>query len=184
MAVELSYRDMSIAWHVAGLQTLRAIKFATEGRNGQRYGGKFSASVIDERADFAGALGEVAVAKAFNLWWTAVLDVGSGDVGDMVEVRAAFKRPRFGLCIHPDDEDDLPFVCVDLSCLPAVSLVGWDYARACKNQEWWADPTGTGRPAFFKPPGLLRDCRELKRICHQSLIAGTAPLLVPLGVRC
>lgn len=171
LVVQLSYRDMSLAWHVAGLMTLKAIKFATEGRNGKPYGARFGGSVIDERADFGGALGEVAVSKAFNLWWTAPLDIGVGDVGDLIESRAAWKKPRLGLRITRDDPDDMPFVCVDLSCLPMVSLVGWAYASECKNAAWWADPGERGVFAYWKPVPLLRDCAELKLLVHQ-LLAG------------
>jgi hypothetical protein len=167
--VELSYRDMSLAAHIFGLATLKAIQFATKGRNGRPYKGKFGAEIIDERADFGGALGEVAVSKGFNLWWTARLDVGPGDVGDLVESRAAWKRPRHGLRVQKEDDNDLPFVCVDLSGLPTVSLVGWDFAGECKNQEWWKDVTGKDRWAYYKPPGLLRDCRELMLGCHRLL---------------
>jgi hypothetical protein len=176
--VQLSYRDMSMAWHIAGLQTLKAIKWATEGRNGQRYGGKFGANVIDERADFGGALGEIALSKAFNLWWTAPLDVGTGDVGDLIESRAAWKRPRWGLRITKEDKPELPFVCVDLSCLPTVSIVGWDYARECKRDEWWGDPTGRGG-AYWKPTDQLRDCAELRLLCHRLLAGEITTLEAP-----
>src|SRR5262245_8263727 len=115
MRTKLLFREIGQAWSVAGQRAVVALKDSIE-RNTNGHGA-YGARVVDEQADVLGCLGEIAVAKAFNLYWSGKFG-DAGDVGFMVEVRASFKRPRLGLVVHHKDKDHLPFVCVDLSKLP------------------------------------------------------------------
>lgn len=44
----------------------------------------------------------------------------------------------------------------------SYTIVGWICARAGKREEFWCDPTGCGRHAYFVPQSLLHDLDELR----------------------
>lgn len=104
-----------------------------------------------------GALGEYAVARWVNMFWD-IGKFGTRDVGGCIDVRGCLGRSG-SLIVHPEDPDDVPFVLVHLD-LPHCHLVGWLFGREAKQDKWWTDK-GTGRPAFFVPPGELRPMADL-----------------------
>jgi hypothetical protein len=70
-----------------------------------------------------GCLGEMAVAKAYNRFWSgAVGDYHALDVSG-VQVRAT-KRPEGDLWVYPDDDDSRRFYLVRINCLQ-YSIIGW-----------------------------------------------------------
>lgn len=115
-----------------------------------------------------GCLGELAVAKALNLFWSgAIGDYGAIDVGNMVEVRAK-NRPDHRLILHEDDTDDFPWVSVDVGSAPNISLRGWVMGRDGKRSEWWADPARSNRWAYWVPNVELRPMRELCKLIRTN----------------
>lgn len=115
-----------------------------------------------------GALGEVAVAKAYNLFWHGTLgQYGATDVGGLVEVRTCLK-PSHSLILHPDDADERPFVLVHVAA-PVCTILGWTLGKRGKDQRFWRDP-GTGRPAFFVPRDALFQPESLKALIKVRLI--------------
>lgn len=94
---------------------------------------------------------QVAVAKYCNLYhYENTGDYKALDVGGLVQVRSVTNRDHC-LILHPSDEDAVPFVLV-LVKPPEFVLLGWLLAIDGKRKEYWRDPTGRGRHAFFVPP--------------------------------
>lgn len=93
-----------------------------------------------------GALGEMAVAKMLDVFWTAG-GHGQPDVGD-VDVRTTWREDGH-LILHPHDHDDRRFYLVTGS-QGEYHVRGWIYGRDGKNPSFWRDPAG-GRPAYFVP---------------------------------
>lgn len=92
-----------------------------------------------------GAIGECAVAKYLNRFWSGSIgDITASDVG-RVQVRASrHKDPS--LILHDRDADDDCFILVSVDGNKAT-LHGWLYGREGKLPEYWR--TDTGRPAYF-----------------------------------
>lgn len=161
--VYLTKSEMFIAFSLAGM------------RNGQnknnnakpRYGASENES---EAIDIYSCRGEMAVAKYLNLFWSGSLgDYKAVDVGGLVEVRTVNKKGR-RLIVHPEDRDWAPYVLVDASDAPNMLLIGWMYGADAKNKDYWSDPTGMGRHAFFVPQDDLRYMDELKSLVSLNQI--------------
>ena len=104
-------------------------------------------------AHIDGALAEVAVAKWLGVFWDAAVGrIGGDDVGKL-GVRST-RHWNGRLRLHHTDRDDRAFVLV-VNQSPRFLLAGWMYAGYGKREEWWADPSGDGRWAFFVPQRFL-----------------------------
>lgn len=156
MIVELTWGEMMLAHVIAGQRISWNIKKAREGRAG-----------VDEGRDsdglhVTGCRGEMAVAKALGRYWSgAINDLGAADVGMAVQVRSV-NGPNKRLILHTWDKDDQPFVLADCSLAPRIDLVGWILGANGKLQEYWSDPSGKGRPAFFVPTPKLASFETLQ----------------------
>jgi hypothetical protein len=101
-----------------------------------------------------GVIGEIALAKWGDRYWNGALgDYTAGDVGTW-QVRYSV-RPDARLILHPSDKDDAPFFLVT-GVPPVVTLRGWIMGRDGKQQEYWTEPGGNGRPAYFVPQSKLK----------------------------
>lgn len=155
MIVTLTWAEMQLAYLVAGQRRIMNMKKGLSGRYGAPEGEG------SEELDLIAARGEMAVAKALNLFWTGTVgDYGAVDVGGMVEVRTRTKKWH-ALILHPGDNDNLPFVLADASSPPQIRLAGWIMARDGKRKEFWGDPSGKNRPAYFVDQEHLRPMEEL-----------------------
>jgi hypothetical protein len=112
-------------------------------------------------AHIEGALAEKAVAKHLDRYWLAVVSgdpkILQGDVGNL-QVRSTMHASG-RLILHKADPDGSVFISV---IGPAYSNVGVTFdivgairARDGKRDEWWEDPSGKGRPAYFVPRAML-----------------------------
>jgi hypothetical protein len=111
-----------------------------------------------------GALAEMALAKHLGVYWHPLAPDGivakmPGDVGVGVQVRST-THLNGRLRTHPPDRDDHAF-CLVICEAPRFHIAGWLYGHEAKRQEWWCDPTGKGRPAFFAPQAALRPIATL-----------------------
>lgn len=94
---------------------------------------------------YVGCVGEIAVAKHYNLFWDGALGkLNAPDVG-ILQVRAS-ALPNPSLLLHPKDKDKEPFISARVRGRD-VDLLGWVYAFEGKKEEFWR--TSTGRPAYF-----------------------------------
>ena len=103
--------------------------------------------------DIEASLAELAVAKAFGLYWERFADTPSeleGDVGRL-QVRSTW-RDNGRLILHREDKDDAAFVLVT-GRAPTYTIRGWIAGAKGKQEQWWNE--GDGRPAFFVPQDAL-----------------------------
>lgn len=103
-----------------------------------------------------GALGEAVVASWAGVPWSGNLgDLSADDVGSLqVRTRA---RITDDLMIQPNDKADRRYLLV----VPAPGvltyrIVGWIMGRDGRDPQFWGDPYGTGRPAYWVPQAALR----------------------------
>lgn len=110
-----------------------------------------------------GALGELAVAKWLDRFWSGRLGkMKAADVGPY-DVRTAIRKDRparYRLIIRETDPEDRPFVLV-IGRNGSYEIVGWIYAGNGKKPDYWQDPTGERDPAFFVPRSALWDPARL-----------------------
>lgn len=155
MIVTLTWAEMQIAYMVAGQRRIMNMKKGLAGRYGAPEGEG------SEELDLIAARGEMAVAKALNLFWSGTVgDYGAVDVGGLIEVRTRTKHWH-ALILHPDDNDALPFVLADASNPPNIRLAGWIMAKDGKKDEFWSDPSQKNRPAYFVEQKHLLPMEEL-----------------------
>lgn len=119
-------------------------------------------------ANVLGALGEMAVAKHFGLYWSGNLgNFKAKDVGG-AQVRAT-DTPDGCLIVHPPptsgrkgDKPDDPFIFVRLEWDgPTFWLCGWMTGRDCQRLEYWREQ-GVRHPAYFVPAEDLWDISSLR----------------------
>lgn len=115
----------------------------------------------DAALDIVGTRGELAVAKALNLFWSGnVGDYKAIDVGGLFEVRAV-EDPSRRLIIHDEDKDEPPFILAIQHEPTRWELRGWVHGHEAKRPEFFKDPTGKGRHAYFVAHAFLRPMKEL-----------------------
>jgi hypothetical protein len=94
-----------------------------------------------------GALGEMAVAKHLNIYWSGKGVIGGGDVDDHEVRTTAYDTGR--LICHPEDKDNKKYWLVTGSN-GTYTIRGWILGIRAKQEQYWDDPEG-GRPAYFIP---------------------------------
>ena len=103
-----------------------------------------------------GTLGEMAAAKALNLYWPAATRPDyEGDLGEGVHIRTAH-RPGQSLILHDRDPDDGLFFLVVLVSFPLFRVVGGLIGAEGKQDRYWRE-SGVRHPAFFVPESALAD---------------------------
>lgn len=165
MIVTLTWSELMIAHQIAGMIRISAMKAS---RN-QRYNRDNGLAVI-EGTEVNAVRAEMAVAKAYNMYWMGgVGNVGSVDVGGIIEVRSV-SQANHNLILHPDDKDKFPYVLVDLSDCPNVNLIGWIWGSDGKQDKYWKDPSGKNRPAFFVPQADLNPMYDLTEYVRDNRV--------------
>ena len=115
MIVTLSWAEMQLAYMVAGQRRIMNMKKKLPGKYGapEREG--------SEELDLVAARGEMAVAKALNLYWTGTVgDYGAVDVGGLVEVEIRHVKAERPI-LHDNTEDH----CLDLLGMDPHSSDRW-----------------------------------------------------------
>lgn len=108
-----------------------------------------------------GAGGEIAVAKWHNHFWSGALgDLDAADVG-VLQVRTTANH-GYCLILHEParDKPDQRYILVT-GMAPHYRLRGWIWARDGQRGEYWRDPTGENRAAFFVPQSALHPLPDL-----------------------
>lgn len=108
-----------------------------------------------------GACAEMALAKYLGLFWSGnVNDHEAADVAGYQVRQTAYPNGR--LMLHPDDKDGEIFVLAT-GTAPKFTLRGWLAAKDGKLTQYWCDPTGMNKPAFFVPQNLLHGMTTLRQ---------------------
>lgn len=91
--------------------------------------------------------GEKYAAKTLGLyWWDGIDD--RYDVGTYQVRQTSHRNGR--LCLHAEDLDEDVFILV-VGTAPRFELIGWCYGHEGKQTQYWQDPQGTNRWAFWVP---------------------------------
>lgn len=107
----------------------------------------------------AGALGELACAKALNIYWPGGVDTfKAADLGANLQVRTR-PKPELDLIVRDDDKDEDVFILVT-GTLPKYTVRGWIGGADAKQPQWKKNPNGWGA-AYFIPQSALRPMDQL-----------------------
>ncbi len=106
-----------------------------------------------------GACGELAVAKAMNVFWSPTVNTfkAGGDVGAW-QVRTR-SRADYELLVRDSDKDSAPYILVRGKA-PNFEVAGWILGADAK-QPQWKQTHGGRAPAYFVPDGALKAMAEL-----------------------
>jgi hypothetical protein len=107
--------------------------------------------------DIESACAEKFAAKMLGFYWHDGLN-GATDIGPHQVRHTAHLDGR--LMLYPEDKDDEVFFLV-VGRAPFFEIVGWNFGREGKRTEYWEDPTGKNRWAFFPPRKILHRLDEL-----------------------
>jgi len=101
-----------------------------------------------------GALGELAVAKVLNQFWSGTVNTfkAGGDLGSRVQIRTRSERWH-ELIVRDDDADDARYVLV-VGTAPEYDVVGSKLGREARRAEW-RKPHGGREEAYFVPQDQL-----------------------------
>lgn len=149
MIVRLTWAEVAIAARIGEARTIRN---RAKG-NGHRHG---KAPGADWSTDIEAACAEVAAAKAIGVYLpiaTVAAEDRDGDLGYGLHVRHSH-RADGRLIVHRDDQDCGLFILVTGSA-PAFEVPGFIEAATAKREDWWQDPSGEDRPAYFVPRDAL-----------------------------
>ena len=119
-----------------------------------KHGAAKTGSAEGRELDLVGAIGEIALAKATNLYWYPMVgyDPDVLDVGGLLDVRAT--RHKTGrLRIDPEDKDHVPYVLA-LVQEPYVKLAGYLLGAEAKQERFW-ETRNMRNPQFMVPQKLL-----------------------------
>lgn len=157
MQVRLTPAEVMTAYQVTAMRRLQNAIRGTPPKHGAPRGPH------GEVIDLIACRGEMAVAKALNLYWSGTVgDYGAPDVGGFLDVRTCQGKGH-SLILHKEDPNR-PFVLAWHESETCVHLIGWTMARDVQREEFWRDPTGEGRWAYFVPQSELRRVGELEPI--------------------
>jgi hypothetical protein len=107
-----------------------------------------------------GAGGEMAAAKALNIYWLPVIgDPDANDVGPY-QVRTNISRQYDDLCLRPRDRPGRIFIGV-LSFCPEFEICGWILGQDGKREEWLRDGTPGRPPCYYVPRSALAPMETL-----------------------
>ena len=149
-SVELTAREMIQGAFVGLMRQVENLRRGRQDAHGAN-------SVNGWQLHIEGALGEMAVAKVVDRYWSGAHGFRECDVGKY-EVRTRSKH-HYELIVHPDDADEARFILVTGGNGYYV-LRGWILGDSAKREEWWKDPAG-GRAASFVPQSGLNPIAEI-----------------------
>ena len=127
---------------------MRRIQNIRDGNN-HKYG---ASQATAWQMDIEGALGELALAKHLNIFWSKGKPRDS-DVGEF-QVRTTAKHNN-RLILHKDDDDDARYYLIT-GLNGCYRVQGWIHGRDGKQERYWEDPVG-GRPCYFVPQDVLHE---------------------------
>lgn len=163
--IELSYQQMTTAAMIGVRRQISAMA-----KRRQHWGVLPSSETEAFDNHIIGAMAELCVAKAFNLYWDdAVGSVTGCDVGGLIEVRARrVNGSGLDLAMRPHDKPRKPYVLVH-AAPPKFSLIGWVYGADGWNAGQPNAKTGLRYVSATIPP--LRPIGELVSVLATQTIA-------------
>ena len=161
--VRLTFTEIIIA---ATLGVMRRVSAMKNGRvqvnGGTDKGGK------DWQSHIVGCLGEMAVAKALDRFWSATVGhIDRGDIGEDYEVRTRdVDRKGPDLVLTPRDKDDVPYILAHVNYptegrAPVFRLLGWYTTTEGRVDKYFQTKKTPGKDLWYIPPGDLFPMSDL-----------------------
>ena len=155
ITITLTWYEMQHAFQVGGGRLIEQHRKTPER---QTFGSTLSADKW--KVNIEGAMGEAAVAKYLKTYWAgSINEHDQPDVGGLVEVRTC-SFPDGWLWVWEKDKDERPIMFVT-GRSPTFKMVGWIYARAAKQSEWWQNQEAPNNRknsrCWFVPQSTLED---------------------------
>ena len=147
MEIRLNWAELFQAAVIGITRNVAALKRGLPDKHG--FNGESGWSIHIE-----GAAGEMATAKALNLYYSSSVNVFKsihGDVGAL-EVRTRSKH-EYDLIVRPNDNPDSVYVLVT-GISPIYRIRGWILGKDARKDEWWQTHGGRSG-AWFVPVDRL-----------------------------
>ena len=144
MLIELNTAEIQVATIVGIQRQIEDIKWENHGKyKAERH--------LAWQRHIEGALAECALAKYLNVFWSK----GKFNLPDVGEVDVRTTHYETGkLTLHKEDYDDRKYYL--LTGLNGKYIIrGWLFAKDGKKNEYWLDPSGKQRWAYFIPQEKL-----------------------------
>jgi hypothetical protein len=100
-----------------------------------------------------GVLAEMALAKALNKYWCGKGEFGDVDIRPDIECRSTSGHDN-RLILHKSDKDERKYYLIT-GQRGNYEVKGWCYGHDGKKTNFYDDPTGKNRPAYFVPQSEL-----------------------------
>lgn len=157
MEIRLSWFEVHLASEIGCRRHLAALQAGLPDRHGADRDDDGWTKHVE------GAAGEMAVAKALNLYYDGSVNTfrDGADVGHQIQVRTRSKA-HYELLVREGDADLAPYVLVT-GRSPAFRIVGWMYGADAK-QDAWRKAHGGRDAAYFVPQAALYPIEELRRV--------------------
>lgn len=146
MIVKLTYAEIQMASIIGVQRQIEDIKWENFGK----YGAK---KHMGWQTHLEGALSECALAKFLNVYWSKG-KYDQPDVGN-VDVRATH-LPHGKLILHDADDDNRRYYLL-VGLNGTYEVKGYILGKDGKRPEFWGDPSGENRPAYFVPQQYLQE---------------------------
>lgn len=140
ISVSLTQRELMVGANHGVLRNVVDIKESRHGVNEQPKEKRWQVMI-------EGALAEIAVAKAFGIYWSGAIDRGHRDTKDY-EVRMSYTQKN-RLWLYNYDPDNLVYLFVT-GLEGNYTLQGWVYGFEGKKPEYWQKVSW--RPAAYYVP--------------------------------
>jgi hypothetical protein len=142
--VRLTFYEIMQGAHVGVMRQVENMQKQRKARYGAGH-------TNDWQLNIEGALAEMALAKYLDRYWAKGM-VGDKDVAGVQVRSTSYANGR--LRLHEDDSDDDVFYLVT-GINGVYEVVGWILGCNGKREEFWCDPTGNNRHAYFVPQNAL-----------------------------
>jgi hypothetical protein len=150
--VTLNPSEVEIASYVGMRRRLGAMQRGLQ----ELYGASRADAATQWYYNIVGACGEMAVAKATNNYWGASIvpqRKGEPDVGTDIQVRCLAGND-YDLIVRTDDLSHFRyFLC--LGEPPTFKIAGWMWGGDAKQDKWFKDRGGRGKPCYWVPQSEL-----------------------------
>lgn len=154
--VTLSWPEVHYGVGIGSRRQMFALQKNLQHANG------LESSINDWSIHIEGACAEEAVAKYLNIFWSGSIgELLTPDVGKFQVRSTPLAHGR--LIVQKKDPDDAVFILAT-GTIPRFIIVGWMYGHEAKRGEWWCDPQGTNRHAYFVPQSALH--LDVERFKH------------------
>jgi hypothetical protein len=160
--VRLTFSEVASAMQVGGMRHLSCLFKGWKDKHG-------ADSMNGWQLHVEGACGEVAAAKALNMYWPATVNTfDCADLGERIQIKTR-SNPDFDLIVRQRDSDHHYFVLVTGVC-PVYNVCGFLLGAEAKQEKWIKDYGNRKAPAYFVPQKALKPISDLAVLLREEVI--------------